>query len=379
MKRILTIILFFTLPLFSHAQFDPNWGFITAGKADSLKHTLSIEKNDTVLMNSYRSLAFYYGETNADSSLYFSQKNFALAKKLNIQIWLADAYYQLANCYLYLNNVSAANENLLQAIHIAADEKNEKSNWHPWTFSNARSMKESRIAVLGMAYIGFGSLYSLLADSTKMRAAYHEAIRLGQSINNGKILSLAYGNTAFNLAGDSMVVYAKKAIEYAKSSGYKKFISSGLRSIANGLIAKGQIDSAKAYLYAAVQASREQDNKREEFFDYNLLAFYYAQQRSPDSATHYAKSMLTLAEELKIPDIRSDAYKINAMAYNMIGNKDSENVYLVRYAILNDSLTNTRVKQLTEYQQSSFNEQERLTEINREKSASQNRIKLYTA
>ena len=114
------------MPFTASAQYDPNWGFITAKQADSLKKTLSIEKNDTLLMNAYRSIGFYYGESRLDSSLIFYRQYVKLAQKLNIKIWLADAFYQIGSCYFYLHNISEANENFLKSISIAEDKKKMK-------------------------------------------------------------------------------------------------------------------------------------------------------------------------------------------------------------------------------------------------------------
>jgi hypothetical protein len=94
MKSVIKILLLL-LPVFTKAQTDPNWGYITSQQADSLKKTLPTEKNDTLLMAANRSLGFYYGETKLDSALYFHQQQAKLAKKLDIKMWLADAYSQL--------------------------------------------------------------------------------------------------------------------------------------------------------------------------------------------------------------------------------------------------------------------------------------------
>ena len=101
MKSIIQICLFL-LPVFANAQFDPNWGYINRLQADSLKKSLSIEKNDTLLMAANRSLGFYYQETKLDSALYFHQQQLKLAKKLNIK---RQRVFDLNKIYVFLSRL----------------------------------------------------------------------------------------------------------------------------------------------------------------------------------------------------------------------------------------------------------------------------------
>jgi len=366
------------LPFTASAQYDPNWGFITAKQADSLKKTLSIEKNDTLLMNAYRSIGFYYGESRLDSSLIFYRQYVKLAQKLNIKIWLADAFYQIGSCYFYLHNISEANENFLKSISIAEDKKNESSNWHPWTFSNAKNNYEARIVVLGLTYLGLGSLYEELGDTIKSNQAYNEGFRLGSMINNGKIQSLFYGNLAPGLGADSMILYSKKSMEYANRFGYKKYIGLSSLQVANGLYLKGKYDSITIYAHAAILSGLQQDNPRAECLGYYVLTLWFEQQHKADSAIYYAQKMLLNAEKIKIPDIIQLAYQVNAKAYELNNNTDSAFSYLKLYTLMADSLSKSHLKQLTDYQHTAFNEQQRLTKLNQEKTDSQNKIKLFS-
>ena len=71
------------IPAFAMAQKDPTWGYVTDKQADSLKHSVATEKNDTIRLAAFRSLGFYYQDFIADSGLYFHEQQLALAKKLN--------------------------------------------------------------------------------------------------------------------------------------------------------------------------------------------------------------------------------------------------------------------------------------------------------
>ena len=98
MKSLLKIFLLCLIPAFTIAQKDPTWGYVTEQQADSLKHSLLSEKNDTLMMAAYRSLGFYYQDFIADSGLYYHEQQLALSKKLNRKLWQADAYSQAGYC-----------------------------------------------------------------------------------------------------------------------------------------------------------------------------------------------------------------------------------------------------------------------------------------
>ncbi|MEI2755619.1 MAG: ATP-binding protein [Chitinophagaceae bacterium] len=377
MKTIIKI-LFLLLPFTASAQYDPNWGFITAKQADSLRKAIPKEKNDTLLMNAYRTIGFYYGESNLDSGLYFYRQCLDLAQKLNLKIWVSDAFTQIGYCYSYKGNITAANEYFLKSISIAEDKKNENSNWRPWTFSNAKNIYESRIAVLGIAYNGIGALYVQIGDTAKSKEALNEALRLGTLINNGKIQSLVYGNSFFSSDADSIIFYAKKSSEYALSSGYKKFVCADLLQIAQGLYLKAEYDSVAYYLLATIQSARQEDNKRFECMGYYGLILFNGQLHKGDSLIYYANKMLSLADEFKMPDLVRLAYQATSNAYALHNNTDSAFKYLQSYTLLNDSLNNSYIKQLTDYRRFAFNEQQRLTKLNQEKTDSQNKIKLFS-
>ena len=71
MKSFVKLSLLFLLPLFSMAQIDPTWGYVTAQQDDNLKRSLQTEKNDTIKLAAFRSLGFYYQDFKPDSGLYF--------------------------------------------------------------------------------------------------------------------------------------------------------------------------------------------------------------------------------------------------------------------------------------------------------------------
>ncbi|MEO8772372.1 MAG: ATP-binding protein, partial [Ferruginibacter sp.] len=378
MKTIIKILLLL-LPVFANAQFDPNWGYITRQQADSLKTTFRIEKNDTLLMAAYRSLGFYYQENKLDSALYFHQLQLKLAKKLDIKMWMADGYQQIGSVELYLKNVSSGNEALAQAIKIAENEKNENSNWHYWTFSNAQSLHAARISILGMTHNDLGNLYLLVGDIDQAKKAIAETIRFGESIHNGKLISIAYGNLTQLFTGDTSILYAKRAIQFGNEAGYRKFNGDAFLNIAAEFGRLNQMDSALTYAYASMAANIEQNNQRTLAYVYKDFAYLHFSKQHIDSSLFYTGKLLQIAKSLQSPDVFRDAYSTLAFVYGSLKNTDSAYKYEQLAHKISDSLNNARIKQLTEYQKSAFGEQLRLKKINDDKTAYQNKLKLYGA
>jgi two-component system NtrC family sensor kinase len=222
MKPFIKISLLFLLPLFSMAQTDPTWGYITAKEANILKRNVESEKNDTLKMAAYRKLGFYYQEAILDSGLYFHEKHLALAKKLNMKLWLADAYSQTAFTLVSVGDFTKGYEYHIEATKLASDERNESDNWRPWTFSNSKNSHEARISILGMNYQMMGNLWGSLGEKKKQRSHYLEAAKLGESINNGKVAAYAYFSFANILPPDSAFLFQNKALKYANAARFPR-------------------------------------------------------------------------------------------------------------------------------------------------------------
>ena len=208
------------IPAFAIAQKDPNWGYVTKQQADSLKRSVLTEKNDTLKLAAFRSLGFYYQDIKPDTGLYFHEQQLALSKKLKMNLWKADAYSQAGYVLNLLGNFMKAYEYHMEAKKLGTDEKNETDDWRPWTFSNAKNGHEARVAILGMNYAMMGNLWSNLRDKEKVKATYFEALKLGESINNGKIIHSGYAGIARISSPDSALMFYNKALDAAAKTGF---------------------------------------------------------------------------------------------------------------------------------------------------------------
>lgn len=376
MKRCVLPV-FLLLYFGTFAQQDPTWGFITKAQADSLGRMIDSEKNDTVKMAGYRSLGFYYETTNTDSSYYFHEKQLNIARKLGLKLWEADALTQESYVLETDGNTTKSMGLVMEAERIARDKKNESTAWHPWTFSNARGFAEARIAILAINQHALGNLYKTFKENTKAHAAYAEAIRLGQSIENGKLISLGNLMVAQLYDGkDSALPYLRESQEYAAKANYKKYDGAILLEMAKVFFTMGQLDSAKYFAYASVTANLEQNNLYYLGWSYYGLSILHSLKNQPDSSLYYARKIEAIPDIQQLAEMRLKIYERLGAAYEMKLNRDSASKYFNLRSELRDSMQEDRITKLSEYQQLAYNEQLRLRKINDDKTAAQNKLRM---
>ena len=375
LKPLVKICLLCLLPAFSIAQKDPTWGYVTAEQADSLKRSLLTEKNDTLKLAAYRSLGFYYQDFIADSGLYFHEQQLTLSKKLNRKLWQADAYSQAGYCLAVLGDGMKSYEYHSASMKMAADEKNEADNWRPWTFSNSKNSHEARISILAMNYQMMGNLWGGLGEREKQRSHYLEAVKLGESINNGKVIYLGYSSFANNLSPDSVILFINKALKFAEASGYRRTGNSLLR-LAGAYAGKKMWDSAFIFAQKSIALNKADNYLRSLVSSYAGVSFLFGQQNNKDSSLYYAKKALETARITGLAGSFLEAYKSLSNANQLNNKTDSSFKYEKLANKLNDSLKNVRIGYLTKYQIFSFDEQLRLKKLDEEKTAYANKLKM---
>jgi two-component system, NtrC family, sensor kinase len=376
MKNLVQVILLCFLSLSTMAQIDPTWGYVTKQQAHTLKKSIPSEKNDTIKLAAYRSLGFYYQEVKPDSSVYYHELQISLAKKLKMNLWLADGYSQMAYVLNINRNVSKTYAYHQEAMKIANDENNEKDVWRPWTFSNAKNGHEARIAVLAMNYMMMGNFWGSMNDKEKQTASRIEGLKLGKSINNGKIMFLTHTNNITEKTPiDSAKLLVLQAIQIATKAGYNR-VGSHYSAIAGRFFAKGMVDSAIHYMHKAKVTDQSTNSLINLSGNYNGLSFIYFKSENKDSSMYYANKALEMAK-LTGSDVGMQAsYRRLADAFNLRNDIPSSLKYEQLAYKLIDSLKNVRIASLVDYQKYSLEEQLRLEQLDDEKTASINHLKM---
>ena len=375
MKIFVKLFLLCLLPLFSKAQTDPTWGYVNAQQADSLKRSVLTESNDTLKMAAFRSLGFYYQDVIADSGLYFHEQQLSFSKKLKMKLWQADAYSQAGYCMAILGDLMKSYEYHSESMKLAEDEKNESDNWRPWTFSNSKNSHDARIAILAMNYQMMGNLWGGLGEREKQRASYGEAVKLGESINNGKVIFLGYTSLAAVSPPDSTIMFTNKGLAFAAAAGFRR-TGSSLLNLARAYAGKDMWDSAFILAHKSIAINQADNYLRSLVSSYSGVSFLFGRQNNKDSSLFYAKKALESARNTGLPSALLQAYQ-SLSAANKLNNKtDSAFKYEQLSNKLNDSLKNTRISSLTNYQKFSFNEQLRLKKLDEEKTAYANKMNM---
>ncbi|MBL0268998.1 MAG: hypothetical protein IPP99_10130 [Chitinophagaceae bacterium] len=327
-------------------------------------------------MAAYRSLGFYYQDIKRDSGLYFHEQQLALAKKLNRKLWQADAYSQAAYVLNGLSNLMKSYEYFSEAMKLAGDENNESDNWRPWTFSNSKNSHEARISILGMNYQMMGNLWVSLGELEKYKTSLQEALKLGESINNGKVIYVASRGLAFVMPPDSALLSLKKSIETGAKAGYNRVGFSYL-FIARFYGQKGMLDSAIIYAHKAIARCWADKELVVLPLAYNGLSGIFFGRNNKDSSFFYAKKTIESVQLIGTPDDQLvGAYRILSNMYQLNNDKDNAYKYESLAYQLNDSLKNARIANLTGYQKFAFNEQLRLKKLDEEKTAYANKMNM---
>ena len=375
MKSLIKISLLCLIPAFSKAQIDPTWGYVTAQKADSLKRAVQSEKNDTINMAAFRSLGFYYQDFIPDSGYYFHEKQLALSKKLKMNLWQADAYSQMAYVLATSGNAIKSYDYFNEARKLAEDEKNEADNWRPWTFSNSKNSHEARISILAMKCQMMANLWTYLGETEKRKATSLEALKLGEAINNGKVLHLAYTNIGTTAPPDSAILFFKMSLKKADEVGFTR-IGNTYLNLAGAYARKKMLDSAVFYAHKSIAINQEHNYLRSLVSSYNIISAFYSWQKNTDSSLFYAYKAQDIARISHIPSGLNGAYKNLSLSYALTNKTDSAYKYERLSNQLNDSLKNVRIDNLTKYQNFSFNEQLRLKKLDEEKTAYANKMNM---
>ena len=377
MRTFTKIVLLLLLPAFIMAQQDTTWGFINKQQADSLRILLENTSNDTVKMSACRLMGFYYQELKADSSLNFHEQQLALAKKLNIKLWQADAYQQMGYVLDILGNYPKSFESFSEGMKIAGDSINESSNWHFWKFSNSKNLHEARLAILAMLHHDMGNLYGSVGESEKQKSYYQEAINIGEQIQNCKILSLSYAAISGFYSLDSAIILNKKALYYSNECNYIKYNGNTYNSIAFSYFKKGNLDSAKKYFLKAIPINLEHDNFTSLVYSYGGAAYIYRLKNNKDSALYFSKKAFETAKLKGAPNELLFSFNNLSNAYKFINKIDSAYKYEKLAYDLNDSLKNLRINKLSEYQKLAFKDQLRLKEQENDQVLTAARTKTY--
>ncbi len=371
MKSIKNIFLILILPFVGLAQ--------SSQYLDSLKNELKQTSNDTLKMDIYRNMGFYLQNGKVDSALYFHQQQLAYAKKLNMKLYEADAYEQIAYVLLLQLDLPSALKNYQIGLKIASDPNSAAIGWGYQNFSYSKSPSDARLSIIGMIHFELSTLYQASKMPEAQKREIAEALKVGARLNNKKILSLAARDLGIFFAQnnqlDSALIYLKKALFYFENSTYQLGIGSSYAAIAQVYDSKQQYDSALFYLRKAEKGNIDANDLISDCSVYLNFGSIFQKTNRLDSALIYGIKTISLAKSIKSDQNIANGYTQLSHTYQLLNQPDLALEYLQKGKSINDSINNAYTYKLILLQNAGFEEQMRLKKIADDQAAFQNQLK----
>ena len=373
MKSIAKIVLMMLLPIIANAQNPITY-------RDSLLTALRKAPNDTIRMDINRKLGFLYQDIEVKEALPYHKTQLKLAKKLNLKLYEADAYQQIAYCFKQNLNLSESYKYYLMAFKVAEDPTSATNGWGYSNFSYSKSPEKARLSIIGMTHYELSNLY--VATRKYKESKYHlfEALKIGEKIQNQKILSRCTLELAYlysNNKTDSSYIYFKKALSYYKNSPYQK----GLGNVYDGLgyyyFQKKEFDSAKFYFRKAIV---EYDNSsvKVNLGNSNLsIGRVFIETKQLDSALVYTFKGQKIARSINEYSTVGEGFEQLATIYKLKNNHVLAYDYLLKGKVISDSITKQYIDGLYKFQDADFSQKIRLQELEQESQQIKSRNKMY--
>ncbi len=354
----------------------PTVAFSQQSNPDSLKQSLRTAGTDSARFMTSFKLASYYVEDNRDSALYYTDKCLALAEKNNHPLDVAAALDYKGYILMHLGKDGESLKCFLRAIKIAEDPANENTTWQ---YDRNFSARKKRIEILLSIHHDLGHLMGR-TDIDQQIFHYRETGRLADEVGDTAMLgfvNMNLGKVYFSLGkNDSALQMEKTAAGIFQQQKTETYLSAVYWLTGNIFLKKGDKPRALQYFRYGVQSAVEQHNFSTLSNIYTNLSVYYFTEKNKDSSLYYANKNLVLLQSIQSKDL-GDAYINLYKSYELNNNKDSAYVYQGLALNTMDSTYKANIKNLSEFQQLSFKEQQRLQQLEQEKIESKNKIRNY--
>jgi two-component system NtrC family sensor kinase len=347
MKNSTAIFIIILSTSFAEAQ-QPN----IDTNIDSLKHELTLAKEDTNKVRLLVGLSYLYYGPSADTGIAYAQRALDLAKKLNFERGILYAEGNLNLSLVLSGNYPLALDYSFKALSLA---KKIDPSAVPWAYS-----------LVSWCYYYLGEYNTCLRYTLE-----------GQKLS--KAWELPYGWRDLALVyhslnqPDSALLYAKKAYEKLKDS-----LDDGniFNILGDAYAGRANYDSALFLYWNGVSVSLKNHIESNLIDNYNGIAGAYHATNNFDSAAWYSKKVLAEKIEKKYPIGLLKAANMLADIYGSQNKPDSSLKYLRIALTVKDSLF-SREKTIA-IQNVAFKEQEKQKEIEASELKYQNQLRMYS-
>ena len=371
MKQFVKILLLLLLPAFAKAQKNQK-------HLDSLHQAFKNAANDTIRMEIYKNLGWYYQHINRDSTIFYAGLSMQLAKQLNQKLDEAEVLTQWGNAYQFSMNYPKSLESLMQALRITQNPESEKNTRHlPNGYATPQAY---RLHLLGYNHHFMGVLYASTGNINKEISSYREAIKLAVFTHDTDLeaySSMELGRVYITQNKlDSALLLEQRALAiFSKTANYYEgFVHNKLSEI---YFKKGNINLSRNALLIAAQIGEERNNPFTLGPSYISLSHFYKLAKKTDSSLLFANKALKTYQRLKGPLEIAIADSLVSSVYSDQNKIDSAYAYLKLATTLKDSLHYVKIEKLNEFLNLGFDEQMRLKQLEEEKIQTQNKIRSY--
>jgi signal transduction histidine kinase len=327
MKHIILLLTLVLYTFFSNAQ--------SGKELDSLLKVLDTQKEDSNQQRTLTRIGSYYIDNNPAKALEYFERAAELAKKFNLNLRLANNYYDIGFCHLLKGDFDKSLNNYQQSARIY------------------ETLKDNRRLV--NAYMSIGNVFFQNKDFNKAGDYYTRAELIIKQSKDSNQLSTLYSERGLiydqTNKYDSALLYLEKSLTIAKLISNEGLIANQLANIA--LTYKHQKKTTLALQY--FDSVLVLYNKMEQIPMDNIAALYNNIGATQAQAGNYAKAIeafnksIAGAQQVSIQGIVLENYRNMADMFGDMKDYKQQTNYLKKYHALKDSLFSSDNKnQLTQ-------------------------------
>lgn len=280
------------------------------------------KKNDTSLANQFIQLAFFYYQVYPDSTIYFSEKGFALSNKLNFEAGKMRGLNRMAVGYASKGELPKAVDYYLQSLQIAEKLKDQKG--------------------ISSALNNLGYTYRLQKDYKKSLEVTEKSLAINLETKNTSALAVNYTNLAWvqEALGDTTqaLLNTKLGLKYAEKVNDQYHVAIAMHIAGKVYLRKKQIDSAKYYFENGLANAKAAEVKQQ--IAHHLLGLGEVENKKKSHFTSlpYLRSSLIIAQEINVPEIINDASLEISKSFAALKQWDSAYYYFNLHSVTKESL-----------------------------------------
>ena len=352
-------------------------------KYDSLKRVVKTTTSDSTKYITLMVLSNGHREDNRDSALFYVQKALVLAKQNKKSLDEAHALGAKGYILSHLGKYGESFKCFQEAFKIAENPANEIVSWSNWgNIPASLPLHEGRLYVLTSIHNSIGLLYGRTDKTDKQIFHYKETKRLAEVLKDTLFLgsvNMNLGNSYIRLNKlDSALVMEQNAERFFVQSGNKQYLSRVFQLIGSIYMKKGNTTKAIKYYRKAIKSGIEQNGLVALSGVYSRLSeFYLIKEKNGDSCLNYARKNLSLRVSMGSKNM-GEIYSLLYRSYQLNNKIDSAYKYQGLALVANDSTHKEQVKNLSDFQNRSFDEQFQLQELEKDKIQIQSKITTYS-